>query len=52
MCLGSAQQTHHYWKAACMGLQVDGMRDSSEGLADSQSDLIEGWFNKLHVRWN
>jgi len=49
MRLGSAQRTCHYWKAAHMGLQVDGMHNSSEGSADSQSDLIEGWFNKLRV---
>jgi len=47
MCLGSAQRTRHYWKAAHMGLQVDGMRNSSEGSVDSQSEsLVEGWFNK------
>ena len=42
MLLSSLQQKCHYRKAVHVGLQGDGMRDSSEGSGDLKSDLIEG----------
>jgi len=42
MRLSSLQRKRHYRKAVHMGLQVDGIHDSSEGSGDSKSDLIEG----------
>ena len=40
--LSSLQWKCHYRKAVHVGLQGDGMHDSSEGSGDSKSDLVEG----------